>query len=419
MGMIEHTFALDRAATAVREAVAGLEPACLAGRDAARLTEVAAGIERLAGAAKALLAKRAEETGAWRGGRAVSVEQWLAEASGCSEGVAREALATAQRVEHLPTTRELLQAGSLSLAQAAQVSAGAIADPASEGHLLRTASRSGMRGLRAEKERVIAAATDELEARRRAHRERHLRTWVSGTATHGTFSGPTEQVADLLDALEPLTRHRFDGARRAGRREPLDAYRFDALLDLARTDRADRADRADLADRADRADLGDGPGAAARSGSVPRSTHIARVRVDLSAVVRGRTEPGEVCEIPGVGPVSVAYAREVLSHGLLQLVITDGVDVQTVVSSTRHVPAALKIAIAERDPTCKVRGCDATWFLERHHTHAFAETGHTTYEELGTLCTRHHDLVTHRGHEIIVEADGTWDLRAPPGAAAA
>ena len=396
MSMTEHTFALDRAAEQMRKAVAGLEPGCVSGRDAARLTEVAAGIERLAGTAKALLATRAEETGAWRGGRAGSVEQWLAEASGCSEGAARESLATAQRVAHLPETRQRLQAGNLSIAQAAQISAGAAVDPGSEAHLLRTAERSGLRGLRAEKARVIAAATDELEARRRAHRERHLRTWTSGSATHGTFSGPSEQVADLLDALEPLTRKHFDAARKIAQHEPLEAYRFNALLDLAR------------------------PGA---TGSAARPEHVARIRVDLPALLRGSTERGEVCEIPGVGPISVAHAREVLSHGLLQLVITDGVDVQTVVSTTRHVPSALKIAIAERDRTCKIRGCDATHHLERHHTEDFATTGRTTYPELGSLCTRHHDLVTHRGSQLVIEPDGTWDLhapdRAPPGEAAA
>lgn len=400
MGMIEHTFAtegeLERAVEAVRHAVRALEPARLAGSDAARLTAVAAEGERLLGTAKALLARRADETRAWRGGRAASVEQWLAETSGCSEGTAREALATAQRVETLPETRDRLLDGRLSIGQAALVSAGAAVDPEAEAHLLRTATRSGMRGLRQEKERVVAAATGEEAAARRAHRERHLRTWTKGCATHGTFSGPTEQVADLLDALEPLTRARFDEARRAGQPETLDAYRFDALVALGRQGGA---------------------------GDARPAKHTARVRVDLTALVRGRTEPGEVCEIPGVGPVPVAHAREVLSHGLLQLVITDGVDVRTVVSTTRHVPAPLKIAIAERDRTCKVRGCDCDRMLHRHHTEAFARSGRTTYSELGNLCTRHHHLVHDEGYRIIDHHDGTWDFaapdRAPPGTAAA
>ncbi|MFO7591270.1 MAG: hypothetical protein R6X23_10285 [Acidimicrobiia bacterium] len=409
MGMSEHTFdtesGLERAVDAVRQAVRALEPARLAGSDAARLTAVAAEGERLLGTAKALLARRADETFAWRGGRAASVEQWLAETSGCTEGAAREALVTAERVETLPATRDRLLDGQLSIGQAALVSAGAAVDPGSGSHLLKTATRSGMRGLRQEKERVVAAATDENAAARRAHRERHLRTWTKGPVTHGTFSGPNAQVADLLEALEPLTRARFDAARRAGQRESLDAYRFDALCGLAEQ----------------------GSGEASDMPLARPAKHAARVRVDLTALLRGNTEPGEVCEIPGVGPVSVAHAREVLSHGLLQLVITDGVDVRTVVSTTRHVPAPLKIAIAERDRTCKVRGCDCDRMLHRHHTEAFARSRRTIYSELGNLCTRHHHLVHDDGYRIIDHHSGTWDLRAPtasegrapPGEAAA
>jgi hypothetical protein len=120
-----------------------------------------------------------------------------------------------------------------------------------------------------------------------------------------------------------------------------------------------------------------------------------------------------VCEIPGVGSVPVRHARTVLSHGLLELVITDGVDVRTVVSRTRHVPDALKLAIAERDERCKVRGCDRTQNLERHHTKPFSEHHLTTYELLGMLCGAHHDLVTYLGHEIVHHGDGTWSLRPP------
>ncbi len=385
-------FVLDRIAKELAEVVAGLEPARLAGSDAARLTGAAARIEKLAGTAKAALAARAEETNAWRGGRAASPEQWLAETSGCSEGIAREALTTARRVETLPETRQRLLDGTLSMAQAALVSAGAAVDPASEGRLLRTASRSGMRGLRAEKERVVAAATDQEAAARRAHRDRHLRTWQQGPATHGSFSGPTTVVADLLEALEPLAQRRFQEARSAERRESHDAYRFDALVDLARAEGAT---------------------------TTARPKHVARVRVDLPALLRGRTQPGETCEIPGVGPVPVSHAREVLAHGLLQLVITDGVDVQTVVSTTRHVPAPLKIAIAERDRTCKIRGCDCDRNLHRHHTERFADGGLTSYPLLGNVCPRHHHLVHDQGFDIVVHDDGTWDLRAPPVTAAA
>ena len=379
-------FAIEVIAEELRDAVAGLEPDTFAGRDAARLTEVCAEIERLGAAAKTLFAKRAVASNGWRhGSRAVSEEQWLARASGCSEGQARDTLKTARRLEQLPATEAKLRDGSLSLTQASLVTKAAEVDPASEPRLLRSAERDGLRELRDRADRVIAGATDEQEAHARARRERHVRTWREGMAIRGSFSGPTEEVDVLLRALEPLTQARAEAARTSGEREPYDAYRFDALVCLAR-----------------------GEGSAADS-----TPPVCRVRVDLSALLDGATTAGETCEIPGVGPVTVDHARKVLSHGLLELVITDGVDVQAVVSRTRHVPEALKVAIAERDPRCRVRGCDRTHRLERHHTQAFAEHGLTTYAVLGNVCGDHHDLVTYHGHEIVDHGDGTWSLRPP------
>ena len=296
----------------LREALPELDPKLVFGRDAARMTEKCAEGERLLATAKMLFAQRTAECGTWRGGRAVTEEQWLAQVSGTSEAAARDTLATAQRLDELPATEDKLRAGKLSLAQATQVTAGASIDPASEAKLLRVAERSGLGRLREEKERVVAAATDELEARRRAKRNRHLRTRANGVETTGTFSGPTEEVADLLHVLKPLAEARFNEARLAGEHESHDAYRFDALVNL--------------------------PAASAAGTSEGQRPRGPRSASTFPRYVRGSTEAGEVCEIPGVGPVPVAHAREVLSHGLLQLVITDGIDVRTVVSTTRHVP---------------------------------------------------------------------------------
>src|SRR5687768_6843201 len=224
---------LARIAEELREVVAALEPERYAGSDAARAAESAAEIRRLGETATALLAERAADTNAWRNvSHAASPEQWVAKISGSSESSARDALMTAGRLKSLPATEEKLRAGELSIGQATYVTLAATVDPSAEREMLRVAKHSGLRSLRAEKDRVIAAATDEERAQRLAHRERHLRTWTSGVATHGSFSGPTTEVAKILDALEPLTEQGFEQARTAERHESRDAYRFDALVDL-------------------------------------------------------------------------------------------------------------------------------------------------------------------------------------------
>ena len=379
-------FRLEDIADELREVVATLDAPTHSSRDAARLTEVAAEVERLGGTAKVLLARRAIDGNGWRNGSdSILPEQWFARLSGCSESEARRELRISEKLAELPATEAKLRDGSLSLDQAALVTRGATADPAAEAVLLRTARKGEMRNLRAETERVVAAATDETEGRAAAHRDRHLRTWTRGFATEGSFSGPTDEVTVLLDALKPLEKQAFEAARTAGTRESHDAYRFDALIGLAHD------------------------AAGSGTGGAPTG----RVRVDLAALLDGKTRPGEVCEIPGVGPVPVEHARKVLSHGLLELVITDGVDVQTVVSTTRHVPKALKIAIEERDRTCNVEGCDRTDHLERHHVDEYAQNHLTTYEILGRLCPLHHDLVTYDHYTVERNPDGSWTLRPP------
>ncbi|HEY8215604.1 MAG TPA: hypothetical protein VIH82_00620, partial [Acidimicrobiia bacterium] len=369
----------------LRDVVAALDPALYDGRDAARLTEVAAEVERLGAAARLLFGRRAVDTRGWvAGSSAATPEQWFAHASGCSEPQAREALATADRITGLATTEARLRDGSLSVSQAALVSRAATLDPESEPKLLKIAGRGEFRTLRAEHERVVAAATDAEEAQARAHRDRHLRTWTRGVETHGAFSGPTSEVDTLLRALEPLRRQAFEQGRTEGRRESQDVYMYDALIGLARGEKHENT-----------------------------SEPVARVRVDLTPVLRGKTEPGEICEIPGVGPVPVSVARQVLSHGLLELVLHDGKDVRAIVTRTRHVPEALKIAIEERDQRCKIRGCDATQHLQRHHIEDYAEHHRTSYEILGLICADDHDRVTHRGYTIEIHDDGTWSLHPP------
>ena len=277
--------------------------------------KVAAEVERLGGAAKVLLARRAVDGNGWRNGSdAILPEQWFARLSGCSESEARRELQMSEKLAELPATEQKLRDGSLSLDQAALVADGASADP--------TRRRPCCCAPPARVRCATCAPRPNASSPRRPTRPRAAPPRTAnatcgpgpeGFATHGAFSGPTEEVAVLLARARAP---RAAGLRRRSQgRDPEshDAYRFDALIGLA----AAHEHRA----------------------ATPSATR----RSDASAstcgrLLDGKTRPGEVCEIPGVGPVPVAHARKVLSHGLLELVISDGVDVQTVVSTTRHVP---------------------------------------------------------------------------------
>jgi hypothetical protein len=146
-----------------------------------------------------------------------------------------------------------------------------------------------------------------------------------------------------------------------------------------------------------------------------------RLRVDLLAFLRGHAEPGETCEIPGVGAVPVASARALLRTAILELVITKGTDVVTVVSDSRYIAKALAIALEERDPVCVVPGCDKSDPLERDHWQVdFSKNGPTSIENLARLCSYHHHQKTFRGWKL-EGGPGQWrftepDRKAPTGA---
>jgi hypothetical protein len=98
---------------------------------------------------------------------------------------------------------------------------------------------------------------------------------------------------------------------------------------------------------------------------------------------------------------------------LCTLVVTDGVDVTTVCTLGRSVPASLKAALVERDRCCVVPGCDATQHLEIDHWRIpFAEGGPASLDNLARLCRHHHTLRTHRGFTLTKEG-GTWYWHPP------
>jgi hypothetical protein len=135
--------------------------------------------------------------------------------------------------------------------------------------------------------------------------------------------------------------------------------------------------------------------------------------VDWTALVRGRTVPGEVCEIPGVGPVPVARARELLGDALLEVVLASGVDVASIATGSRYVARSLRVALEERDSCCIGLGCASEGYYEVDHDQPFAVGGPTVLENLDRLCAHHHDLKTNARWVVLRPPDGGRMLVPP------
>ena len=75
--------------------------------------------------------------------------------------------------------------------------------------------------------------------------------------------------------------------------------------------------------------------------------------VDSAALARGHTQPGERCEITGVGPVPVTTARALLDDASVAVMARDGDDITAVSSPKRTIPMKLRRALEARYPTLR------------------------------------------------------------------
>ena len=352
-------------------AVAALDvDACLPST-AARLVQEGDQIERLGRAIKTLAAARVAATGAWKEGGASSPADWLATATDSTKREAGDTIDTGTKLHQLPATRAALQQGRLSAAKARAVTDAAAADPSAEPDLLAEAERGSLGEVRNAARRVKARADHDPEGtRRRIHAARVCRTWVDADGVgHLHASGPADAIARIAAGVQHRASAVFAGARAAGRREPLEAYAFDALAQLA-------------------TDAGSGTPM-----PVGADAKII-VRIDHGALLRGHPVDAEVCEIDGVGPVPVSVVREWMDDAFVAAVLTEGEQVTRVVHLGRRFTARQKTALQWRDRECCVEGCTNTYRLELDHDTGWAETHTTTVDDADRICHADHQRKT-------------------------
>jgi hypothetical protein len=377
--MFEHV----RSAIDSLESVArALEPGCLDGRDAATLVQLAARGERLCASIKALAARRVDETKVWRDEGHRTAQNWLADTTGETVGAAARSLETARRLDDLPETEAAFRAGDLSETQAHEITGAAEADPSAERELLDAARETGLKGLRDRCRRTRASAeADDRAWARRLHLNRRVHRWTDPDGSYRADVRLAPDTGARFDAaLEGHLDRIFADARRAGRRESREAYAADALVALATEG--------------------------------PCKPVEVKVNVDAAVVRNGHVEPGDRCEITGVGPIPATTARALLDDALVSVLVKDGDEITSVSKATRTIPARLRRALEERYPLCGVQGCANDRFLEIDHVIPIAAGGFTSIENTWRICTHHHKQKTLHGWKVIGEP-GDWNLVPP------
>lgn len=390
---------LQRVTHDLRSALADLEPERLNGPDAARLLEVFAEIEKLAAGGKLLSARRVESSNIWRKQGHRSAAAHVAEATGSGLGPAINALEAARQLSALPATEEAMRNGRLSETQVKEIAGAAIFQPEAEQALVEAAENQPLNVLKLRCRRVRATGNGQNATYESIRRGRYLRNWTEGDGAVRFDARLTpDDGARLVAAVTAQADRLAVEARRSGHDESRKALAADALLRLACDDH--RSARA-------------ASSATVRTGGPDRGpTTMVHVRVDHEALLRGHVESGEICEIPGIGPIPVDVARRLAVDSILSVLVTKGVDVTAVAHAGRTIPASIRRALIERDTVCVVPGCGIGEGLEIDHVEAFAEGGKTVLANLVRLCHWHHYLKTHQRHRLEPTADG-WRWVSP------
>ncbi len=349
-------------------------------------------IERLGHGLKTRAATKVAESAVWRADGDGSPEDWLARQTGTTKAEAGRLVETGRQLEALPVVAEAVTRGELSARQAEAIAGAAAADPSAQSRLLDRAKGGSLRELQDECRRTrVAADRDPDAAAHRAHAKRSCRTWTDadGITGHLHLSGPVADMARVDNAIRHRADKVFRAARTDGRRERSEAYAFDAATELLTST---------------------GDGTVAPAGADAKII----VRIDHSALVRGRAVEGETCEIAGIGPLPVATVREWMDDAFIAAVLTQGEDVQKVVHLGRRFKATQRTALQWQDPICARKGCTNRLRLEYDHFEDWATTHTTTVKAAKRFCHPCHQLKSRGWRVSDPDANGQCTFTPPP-----
>jgi len=366
--------ATDLLTTAVRS----VDDERLSGAQAAELARAFARVEKIAAAATVALARVTKDPGGV-----------LSDALGTAAGAARRKLETAQAATAVPILHEALRSGDLSLDQAGVVAPVAAVSITEAARLVAEAANGTslveLKATAARRLRAFRNERDEVARERALHARRYCRLYEvdGGIRVDALLSGV--DAARFGAALRARTDAAFRSSWSAGATDATDQLRADALVEMV-------------------------AGGGSASGAVGAQVVL---RVDAAALARGAIEDGEVCEIDGIGEVSLATARSLLPDASLTTLLRDGADIRTVTSSTRVIPRKVRVALSERDRTCVVPGCGRTQHLEIDHWRTdFAAGGLTALSNLCRLCPVHHRMKSRTGFHLS-GGPGRWTWSGP------
>jgi len=418
----------------IREFVSTFEPGCYSGEDAAKLVAVFNELKRMVSFGLARASKRVEETRLYERDGHKRPATHLAGVMGEAVGQASALLDLAKILEAHPETAEAFSKAEISETQVRVIASVGDQHPERVAELVDAARRLNFGDFKKRCDDVRNQSDSEADAAARyesMRKRRYCKTWTDAQGFGRLEARMTPDALDVIrNGLGPFQDQIFQAARKEGSRDSYGARTLDALVAMAAQGMAASADGL--------APSGDGtvpstdgaassPDVAASSPDVaasstngtasslnptrrPRGSKapaiLVRARIDINALIRGYAEPGEVCEIIDGGAIPPSFISAHLADCIFELIATKGKEVHSIVTDSRHIARVINIALEERDRTCSVPGCEATFPLESDHWRIdYRNGGQTKLDNLLRICRHHHYLKTNKG----------WRFEGEPG----
>jgi len=344
----------------LEKANANLEPELLPARAAQALLEAYARAERLAAFGVAALA------------RTLADASEVARATGTSVGKAKETVATGEVLGLSPELGDALRHGEISLDQATEIAAAERSAPGSARELLTVARGEAFHVLRdkARKVKLEAEQHQNLAERQRAARfARSYRDELGLVNIHLALE--PHRGTPIVHRAEAEAARLHRAARKKGRTEPFERQLADAYVSLL---------------------SGNGK-------SCPRRPELV-VLVSQTVVKRGwrNVKRGEVCKIPGVGPVSPRVAREIAQDAFLTGLFYDGKDLRHMRRWTRNTPVEVLLALELGEPPAfdgiRCVDCGNRFRTENDHVEPHVAHGPASTDNLQPRCWSCHQAKT-------------------------
>jgi len=352
----------------LEKANADLEPELLTAATARKLLESYARAEKLAAFGLAALARKCDDASE------------MARVTGTSLGKARAVVATGKVMASAGDLGAALQQGHISLDQAAEIAQAEESCPGASKELVAVAQEAPLHVLRdkARKTRLEAEQRRGLAARQRAARSARSYSDELGMVHVHLALEPhvgTPIVAQAEAEAQRLGRaaKKDSSTSNNGAREPFERHLADAYAALLSGAAKGRARRPELV-----------------------------VLVSHEVAKRGWDDvrEGEVCKIPGVGPVAPRVAKEIASDAFLSGVFYDGTDLRQLKRWSRSIPIEVAIALELGEPpgfdgvVCV--DCGNRFRTEFDHVEPHASGGPSSNGNLKPRCWGCHQAKTKR-----------------------